>query len=57
MIVEGLPPLPALTRPRIQKIAELAYGIDPKSSAGSKIMENHSSIPLFTTPIHPQRAK
>jgi hypothetical protein len=57
MIVEGLPPLPALTRPRIQKIAELAYGIDPKSSAGSKITENHSSIPPFTFHFPTERSK
>jgi hypothetical protein len=51
---EGWPPLPALARLRILKIAELAYVIAPKNSADSKISENHSSITLLNTHFHPE---
>jgi hypothetical protein len=39
------------------QLAELAYVIDPKSIADSKITENHSPNTLFTAHFHPERTK
>jgi hypothetical protein len=40
--------LPVLPGPRIHKIAELEYAIDPSTRVDGKIKEDRSAIPLFT---------
>jgi hypothetical protein len=52
--VKAGPPLPALAKPRIHKIAELAYVMDPITHVDSKIAENRAVIPLFTIIFTPK---
>jgi hypothetical protein len=46
--------LPTLARPRVHKIAELAYLIAPIASVDSNITEHRSAIPLFTIIFTPK---
>jgi hypothetical protein len=49
--------LPVLPGPRIHKIAELEYAIDPITRVDGKIKEDRSAIPLFTVIFIPKESK